>query len=76
MVNVDGTFINLDCPRCGYVQDVQLIDVRLQRVIFCPACKSRIQLVDVDASTHAAVEGIEQSMKNLLKSFGQLGGNR
>ena len=68
-------FIDLCCPRCGYIQDVQLIDVRLQRLIFCPACKSRIQLVDVDASIHAGAEQIEQSMRDLFNAFGQLGGS-
>lgn len=74
--SIDSVFIDLDCSRCGYVQDVQLIDVRLQRLIFCPACKSQIQLVDVDASMHTSAEQIERSMNALLNAFSQLGGNR
>lgn len=70
---IDGVFIDLECPRCGCVQDVQLIDVRLQRLIFCPACKSQIQLVDGGASIHAAAEQVERSMKDLINAFGRLG---
>lgn len=76
MFSIDGVFIDLGCPRCGYVQDVQLIDLRIQRLIFCPACKSRIQLVDADASVHAGAEQIERSMKDLFNAFGELGGSR
>jgi DNA-directed RNA polymerase subunit RPC12/RpoP len=74
--NIDDVFIDLECPRCGYVQDVQLIEVRLQRLIFCPGCKSRIQLVDADASAHVGAGEIEGAMTELSAALTRLGNRR
>ena len=71
----DRTFITLDCPNCGFGTDIQFFSVRLQETVFCPCCKAIIQLVDVDASAHAAdkiinsaVDDLQQELKNLEKT--------
>ena len=68
----ESAFIELVCPRCGYVQDVQLLDARLERRMFCPGCKSTIQLVDGEASTHTALEQADQALKDLVGNLGGL----
>jgi uncharacterized Zn finger protein (UPF0148 family) len=69
----ESGFVELICPRCGYTQDVQLLDVRLERQIFCPGCKSTIQVVDEGASTHTALEQADQAMRDLVNKLGGLG---
>lgn len=66
MFRLESAFIEVVCPRCGYVQDVQLLDVRLDRQVFCPGCKSVIKLVDADASTHTALEQAEDALRDLF----------
>ena len=62
MFRFESAFVQFACPRCEYVQDVQLLDARLERRIFCPGCKSIIQLVDQDASTHTALEQADHTV--------------
>jgi rubredoxin len=76
VTHLEDLFVAVACPRCGYVRDVELLDVHLQRRIFCPGCKSAIQLVDKDASMHTAREQADEAINNMLKSVRRLGGNR
>jgi phage FluMu protein Com len=66
----DNAMVEIACPRCGYVQDVQLLDARLERRIFCPACKWAIQIVDDSASLHTSLERADQALKDLQKKLG------
>jgi hypothetical protein len=61
----DDAWIDLQCPRCGYVGEVQLLDVRLQRRVFCCCCKVAIHLVDDRASTDVGLRQAEAALRNL-----------
>jgi len=61
----DGLFVTLNCPNCDYGLDVELLSVRLEAIVFCPCCKSTIQLVDADSSVHGAQEDVASAMKDL-----------
>jgi len=50
--------------------DVQLADVRLQRRVYCPACKVAIQLVDQHASVSTGLDQVESAMNDLIRKFG------
>ena len=72
----DGLFVTMNCPKCNYGMDVELLSVRLQAITFCPCCKVAIQLVDADASMHgaqedlgSAIKEIEREIKKLNKTF-------
>ena len=41
---IDGLFVVLNCPNCGYGMDVEIRSVELQETAFCPCCKVAIQL--------------------------------
>lgn len=71
-----GTFTTVNCPSCLYGMDVELISVLLEQIVFCPCCKSAVQLADADASTYGAQKGIElaveefgRELKKLNKTF-------
>lgn len=66
---LDGAFLSVDCPRCGYAIDVELVSIRLESTIFCPCCKGRIQLVDGEASLHRAQKEIERAINNFSRNL-------
>lgn len=66
----EDVFVQTPCPRCDYMLDVQLADVRLQRRVYCPACKVAIQLVDQHASVSTGLDQVESAMNDLIRKFG------
>lgn len=70
----DGMFINVPCPKCSYGFDVEYLSARLQATVFCPCCKSSIQLVDGDASVHGVQEGVDSALQELQRELKMLGG--
>ena len=62
---LDGLFVTLNCPSCNYGMDVELLSARLESTIFCPCCKSTIQLIDEDASVRGSQEEVESAMNEL-----------
>jgi hypothetical protein len=74
MLNLNQHLIDVSCPRCDYAIDVALIDVRLEGRVFCPNCKTTIQLRDSGASTEVGLRRIDRSLKGLeetLRNFGK-----
>jgi phage FluMu protein Com len=72
-VLLDDAFVDISCPRCGYIRDVEFLDVRLERRIFCPACKAVIELKDGGASVDASFESVDRAMGDLMKTLDKLG---
>jgi phage FluMu protein Com len=73
LLNLDGAFVDLECPRCRYPFDVQLLDVRVQARVFCPNCKVGIQLVDEEASTEVGLRTVDRSVNRLDRALRRLG---
>ena len=48
------------------------MSVKLQETVFCPCCKVNIQLVDVDASAHAADKSIHAAVDDLQRELKKL----
>ncbi|MCB0540762.1 MAG: hypothetical protein KDE33_24820 [Bacteroidetes bacterium] len=74
MFNVNEIWIDFNCPKCQYLIDVQLVDVKLGKITFCHNCKTDIQLIDESASTYLGAKRIDNVMKSLertLKNFGK-----
>ncbi len=63
------SFVLINCPKCHYGMDVELNSIRLQRLAFCPCCKSTIQLLDVDASLYGSQADIESDIESLEQEF-------
>ena len=74
---IDGLFIVVNCPKCGYGMDVELrshsaINVELQETVFCPCCKVATQLVDANASLYGAQEEIDSAINDLQRQLKKL----
>ena len=74
MINLDRFFIDVECPRCRYPMDVQMLDVRLQARVFCPNCKVAIQLVDHEGSTEVGLRKVDRALSDLEREWRKLGG--
>lgn len=73
MFNINETWIDFNCPNCQYSIDVQLIDVKLEKFVFCHNCKSRIKLIDENASTYSGTRQIDDALKSLERTLKKLG---
>ena len=51
--DIDDLWIEITCPRCSYPTEIEIIDALLKSRIFCPNCKTEIQLRDHEGE-HAA----------------------
>lgn len=74
MFDLSLEWISIDCPKCKYEQEIQLIDVKNEIVIFCHNCKVEIQLLDDNASAHTAIDNINEAMNELNDLFKKWGG--
>lgn len=72
MINFNNLWVGIECPKCGYQDDVMLIDVKTEKTIFCHNCKVTIKLIDENASVHTGITKMGNSLKeleNTLKNF-------
>ena len=72
MFNLDEIWIGIECSKCNYTLEIQMIDVRLETVVYCPNCKCSIQLKDSDASVHTSTLDINNALNKLDKTFKNL----
>jgi hypothetical protein len=73
MFDLDKLLIEIECPRCGYPIEIEMIDARLECRLFCPNCKSQVRLHDYESSLHAAQAEIHSGMERLTQAFRELG---
>ena len=72
MFNLDDTWIDINCPKCNYRFEIQMIDVRLESKIYCHNCKFSIQLKDSEASVYTSTRDINQALNKLDKTLKNL----
>jgi phage FluMu protein Com len=73
MIDFNYIWIEIECPKCNYLDEIQLIDAKTEKSIYCNNCKSIIQLEDSDASVHTGVERLNSALKDLGKLFKKFG---
>jgi Zn ribbon nucleic-acid-binding protein len=73
MFDFNYTWVDFICPKCGYQDQIQLIDVKTEKLIFCNNCKISIHLIDNEASVHRSIENINQAINGLVSTFKKLG---
>ena len=75
-VRVGGTVIDLDhvmvevpCPRCGYMVEIQLVDARTQVWRWCRCCRARIRMVEPDGSVSGSIAEAEDAVRSLEETL-------
>jgi transcription elongation factor Elf1 len=69
MIDLSYIWIDFECPECNYQDQIQLIDIKCEKTIYCNNCKISIQLEDNDASTHEGIETINKAFDDLNNLF-------
>lgn len=72
-MNFDHTWIDIECPQCGYSIEIQLIDIKSETIIFCHNCKTCIRLEDNEASIHNGINSINKTINDLDKIIKTIG---
>ena len=62
-------WIEVECPKCKYLNDVRLLEVKLETIICCSNCKAVIKLKDNEASFHKGINEINNLLTDLDSLF-------
>lgn len=73
MISFNDTWIDIECPRCGYAVDLQLVDAKAEATMFCHNCKAIIRLRDHEASVHSGLAAIDAAFQKLEQTFKRFG---
>ncbi|QHS55457.1 hypothetical protein GWR56_07855 [Mucilaginibacter sp. 14171R-50] len=73
MIDFNSIWIDIECPQCKYIDEIQLIDAKAEKLRFCNNCKVKIQLKDSDGSVHSNIETINNAFKGLEEIFKKIG---
>lgn len=71
--NFDHEWIEFNCPHCSYINEIQLLDAKCEKTVFCPNCKFSIKLIDSEASVHTSIESTKKAIKEFEKALKNLG---
>jgi Zn ribbon nucleic-acid-binding protein len=52
----------MECPKCGYQDEIQLIDAKTEKTVFCHNCKCQIKLYDNEASVHSGIDSMNNAI--------------
>lgn len=72
MFDLSKVWIDYQCPNCDYQDEIQLIDAKSEKVVFCHNCKIQIQFQDSDASVHTGIATINKAAEELANIFKKL----
>jgi hypothetical protein len=72
IIDFNKTWIDFECSNCSYLDEIQLVDVKSEKEVFCHNCKSKIHLNDQDGSVHSGIENMNNAMKKLVDTFKKL----
>lgn len=68
-MNFERIWTEIECPKCSYKNDIQLLDIKLENKIHCSNCKITIQLKDDNASAHITINNINNLLTDLDNLF-------
>lgn len=73
MIDINQIWVDIECPKCGYQDVIQMVDAKSEKSIFCHNCKITIELTDGEASVHNGIESVNNAFKELEKTFKKFG---
>lgn len=68
-MNFSKYSVDVNCPRCSYLVEVVIEDVKCQRTIICHNCKAKINLIDSDGSVSNSINEIGKAFDKLNNLF-------
>ena len=68
-MNFERMWTAIECPKCKYQNDIQLLDIKLESKIHCSNCKVTIQLKDDNVSAHTTINNINNLLTDLDNLF-------
>ena len=69
MIDLNYTWVDMECPNCGYEDIIQLIDMKTEKNVFCHNCKANIKLLDDHASVYSGIESINATINKLKNAL-------
>lgn len=69
MFDIARQLIEMECPRCRYVFDIQFLDASCQVYRSCPCCRIRIHFVEPDGSVSGGIQDIDSAFRELHKAL-------
>ena len=72
MIDLNQMWVDIECPKCGYQDEIQLLDAKTERTVFCHNCKINIKLTDGEASVNNMIDSINSAFNefdDLLKNL-------
>lgn len=70
--DIDSFEVEIDCPRCLFVNPMWIKQARVRDVIICRGCKSNIQLDDGMNSVRKARQDVRRAFDALQRQIGQI----
>lgn len=58
--------LDMPCPGCGYPVWIRLVEVVARTAVICPACRSRVWLIDDTGSVQSTGPQIEHAVNEMI----------
>lgn len=69
MFDLNKVWAEFQCPQCNYLIEVQFVDIKSEKSVFCHNCKVVINLNDSNASVHTGIDRINNALDDLNNRF-------
>ena len=69
--DIDSFEVEIECPRCSFVNPMWIKQARVRDVIICRGCKSNIQLDDGMNSVRKARQDVRRAFDSLRRQLDQ-----
>lgn len=71
-MDIDKFDIEVDCPGCGFANQIRLGQARLRDVVICRGCKANIQLDDGMNTVRKARQSIRSSLRQFQDTIDRI----
>lgn len=66
------SWIDVDCPACGFSLEIQLVDLLCQVYRRCPCCRCRIHLIEAGGEMHGALASMDSAVRDLERDLSRI----
>ena len=69
MFDLAKELLEIECPQCSYVFDIQYLDVSCQVRRECPCCRIRIHFIEPDGSVSGSIQDVGSAFREFDKTL-------